>query len=154
LLIARGLYRDPLALPAIDRRISFTSKDGAVSKRRVILTDGGVYDNLGLAPLWPDRDDSISFHVSQYSRIVACRAGYGLEAAPAPSLAAARLTAAFESIFARAQNFGIKRLFDLKATGALDDFLHPYLGQKDERLACAPSDLIQDAERKKHPASR
>jgi NTE family protein len=120
----------------------------------VILTDGGVYDNLGLAPLWPDRDDSISFHVSQYSRIVACRAGYGLEAAPAPSLAAARLTAAFESIFARAQNFGIKRLFDLKATGALDDFLHPYLGQKDERLACAPSDLIQDAERKKHPASR
>lgn len=136
----------PLALPAIDRRISFTSKDGAVSKRRVILTDGGVYDNLGLAPLWPDRDDSISFHVSQYSRIVACRAGYGLEAAPAPSLAAARLTAAFESIFARAQNFGIKRLFDLKATGALDDFLHPYLGQKDERLACAPSDLISARE--------
>lgn len=132
----------PLALPAIDRRLSFTSKDGAVSKRRVILTDGGVYDNLGLAPLWPDRDASISFHVSQYSRIIACRAGYGLEAAPAPSLAATRLTAAFESIFARAQNFAIKRLFDLKAMGALDDFLHPYLGQKDERLTCPPSDLI------------
>jgi NTE family protein len=26
--------------------------------------------------------------------------------------------------------------------GQLDDFLHPYLGQADHRLACAPPDLI------------
>lgn len=132
----------PIALPALDREFEFTKKDGSTSTERVILTDGGVYDNLGLAPLWPDRDAAISFHVDRYSRIIACRAGYALEAAPAPSLATTRVTAAFESIFARAQNFAVKRLFDLKAMGQLDDFLHPYLGQADHRLACAPLDLI------------
>ncbi|MGZ8284064.1 MAG: patatin-like phospholipase family protein [Allosphingosinicella sp.] len=133
----------PIALPALDREFEFTAKDGSTSTERVILTDGGVYDNLGLAPLWPDRDAAISFHVDRYSRIIACRAGYALEAAPAPSLATTRVAAAFESIFARAQNFAVKRLFDLKAMGQLDDFLHPYLGQADHRFAYPPPDLIR-----------
>ena len=133
----------PIALPALDREFEFTKKDGSTATDRVILTDGGVYDNLGLAPLWPDRDGSISFHVGRYSRIIACRAGYALEAAPAPSLAPTRVAAAFESIFARAQNFAVKRLFDLRELGKLDDFLHPYLGQADHRLACPPPDLIR-----------
>ena len=132
----------PIALPALDRKFEFTKKDGSTSTDRVILTDGGVYDNLGLAPLWPDRDGSISFHVGRYSRIIACRAGYALEAAPAPSFATTRVAAAFESIFARAQNFAVKRLFDLREMGQLDDVLHPYLGQADHRLACRPPDLI------------
>lgn len=132
----------PIALPALDREFDFTKKDGSTSTNRVILTDGGVYDNLGLAPLWPGRDASISFHVGCYSRIVACRAGYALEAAPPPSLATTRVTAAFESIFARAQNFAVKRLFDLREMGKLDDFLHPYLGQADHRLARPPPDLV------------
>lgn len=133
----------PIALPALDREIEFTRKDGSKSTDRVILTDGGVYDNLGLAPLWPDRVDSVSYHVDRYSRIIACRAGYALEAAPAPSLATTRVAAAFESIFARAQNFAVKRLFDLREMGKLEDFLHPYLGQADHRLACPPPDLVR-----------
>lgn len=88
----------------------------------MVLTDGGVYDNLGLAPLWPDRDGSISFHVDSYSRIIACRAGYALEAAPAPSLATTRVAAAFESIFARAQNFAVNPLDQgLQMLGAADE---------------------------------
>lgn len=143
----------PIALPALDREFEFTAKDGTRSTERVILTDGGVYDNLGLAPLWPDRDAAISFHVDRYSRIIACRAGYALEAAPAPSLATTRVTAAFESIFARAQNFAVKRLFDLRKMGQLEDFLHPYLGQADDRLLCAPPDLIRCEEVAGYPTN-
>ena len=50
----------PLLLPAIDDVYAFNKSDGSARGERVTLTDGGVYDNLGLAPLWPDRDPAIS----------------------------------------------------------------------------------------------
>ena len=37
----------PIFLPPIDREWSF-KKDGETQKHRVVLTDGGVYDNLGV----------------------------------------------------------------------------------------------------------
>ena len=46
----------PLLLPALDERLRFIRRDGSRHIERVSLTDGGVYDNLGLAPLWPDRE--------------------------------------------------------------------------------------------------
>ena len=53
----------PLFLPALDERLGFVRRDGSQHTERVALTDGGVYDNLGLAPLWPDRDPSASLNV-------------------------------------------------------------------------------------------
>ena len=53
----------PTFLPALDEELPFDKRDGARRSERVVLTDGGVYDNLGLAPLWPDRDASISLNV-------------------------------------------------------------------------------------------
>jgi hypothetical protein len=44
----------PLFLPAIDETRTF-DKGGKLNNVRVILTDGGAYDNLGLGCLWPDR---------------------------------------------------------------------------------------------------
>jgi NTE family protein len=55
----------PIFLPALDEELPFEKRDGTRRVERVILTDGGVYDNLGLAPLWPDRDPSISFNVER-----------------------------------------------------------------------------------------
>src|SRR5439155_10869681 len=37
----------PALLPALDEVIAFTDRSGAKRERRVLLTDGGVYDNLG-----------------------------------------------------------------------------------------------------------
>lgn len=131
----------PALLPALDEYLTFTKK-GAARRQRVILTDGGVYDNLGLAPLWPDRDPDISLHVDRCDTIIACRAGYSLDEAPVPSFWPSRMIAAIESIHARAQNFAMKRLFDLKSAGLLKGFLIPYLGQDDAKLAYPPSDLV------------
>ena len=81
-VVASAAY--PGLLPALDDCMTFV-KNGKSAKSRIILTDGGVYDNLGLSPLWPDRDPKISLHVDKHDRIVACRAGYGLRKAP-PSI--------------------------------------------------------------------
>ena len=89
----------PVALPALDECMTFT-KDGAAAVKRVTLTDGGVYDNLGLAPFWPDRDAQISLDAGPFNRIIVCRAGYGLEIADPSTFMPSRLIAAFESVHA------------------------------------------------------
>jgi NTE family protein len=119
------------------------TKDGTSTTRRVTLTDGGVYDNLGLAPFWPDRDPQISLDAGSFDRIIACRAGYGLGIADPAAFMPSRLIAAFESMHARAQNLAMTRLFDLKRAGRIRGFLLPYLDQDDRRLANPPVDLVR-----------
>jgi NTE family protein len=138
-VVASASY--PVALPALDEYMTF-ERDGISTRRRVTLTDGGVYDNLGLAPFWPDRDPRISLHAGSYDRIIACRAGYALEISDPAAFMPSRMIAAFESVHARAQNLAMTRLFDLKRAGAIQDFLLPYLGQDDGRLAVPPRDLV------------
>ena len=133
----------PLLLPALDEYLTFRRRDGSLRTERVTLTDGGVYDNLGLAPLWPDRDREISVGVEEIDTIVACRAGYGLRVNDPSLFAGARLRAAFATVHARAQNATMKRLFDLKNAGAIQSFVLPYLDQDDERLAFPPDDLVR-----------
>lgn len=132
----------PLLLPALDEMLPFDKRDGSRREERVNLTDGGVYDNLGLAPLWPDRDPSISLNVSNVNMIICCRAGYGLRFDPPSQFLLARMTSAFACIHDRAQNAAVKRLFDLKESGKLKGFLLPYLGQADDRLKFPPADLV------------
>ena len=66
----------------------------------MILTDGGVYDNLGLAPFWPDRNPAVSRHVADHDLIVASRAGYALRQSPAASLWPSRMRAVVDGIHA------------------------------------------------------
>ncbi|AXA67834.1 patatin-like phospholipase family protein [Pseudomonas oryzihabitans] len=138
-VIASAAY--PAALPALDQRLVF-NKDGVESSHRVTLTDGGVYDNLGLAPLWPERSFSESLKVSEHNIIIACRAGYGLEVTEPASIWMSRMGAAFESVFARAQNLATNRLFDLKKAGRLKGVLLPYLGQKDSSLKFPCANMV------------
>ena len=132
----------PLFLPALDERLAFNKPDGSRREEHVTLTDGGAYDNLGLAPLWPDRDSSVSLNVSGVDTIICCRAGYGLRFDPPSQFFMARLISTFTCIFDRAQNAAVKRLFDLKSSGQIKGFAMPFLGQDDSRLAFPPSDLV------------
>jgi NTE family protein len=132
----------PMFLPALDEVLPFNRLDGSRRVERVSLTDGGVYDNLGLAPLWPDREASISLNVEAFDTIICCRAGYGLRHDPPNQFVIARLKSAFASIHDRAQNAATKRLFDLKAHGKLATVVMPYLGQDDSRLKYRPRDLV------------
>jgi len=131
----------PLALPAIDKWMRF-EKRGRMTVHRVTLTDGGVYDNLGLSVLWPDRDPTISLDMGVHDRIIACRAGDALDVGDPASMIFPRMQATFESIFARTQNQSMKRLYDLLDAGRIKGFLLPYLGQFDDRLLVPPIDLV------------
>ena len=124
----------PIFLPALDEVLPFDRRDGSRRVERISLTDGGVYDNLGLAPLWPDRDSSISLNVEKLDTIICCRAGYGLRHDPPNQFMIARLKSAFATIHDRAQNAATKRFFDLKEHGQLAAVLMPYLGQDDSWL--------------------
>jgi NTE family protein len=132
----------PMFLPALDEVLPFNRRDGSRRVERVSLTDGGVYDNLGLAPLWPDREASISLNVEVLDTIICCRAGYGLRHDPPNQFVIGRLKSAFASIHDRAQNAATNRLFDLKAHGKLAAVVMPYLGQDDSRLKIRPPDLV------------
>ena len=135
----------PAALPALDEVRNFRAADEQMHTHRIILTDGGVYDNLGLAPFWPDRDPKRSMPVPAFRDLIACRAGYSLEVGKATAFMPSRLMAAFESVFARNQNIATNRLFELRRSGHFQRFAFVYLGQDDEKLLHKPQNLVSRA---------
>src|SRR5712692_9309979 len=66
----------PIFLPAFDRKYSFL-KGGTTQTERVIITDGGVFDNLGTSCLEPGRNDAFSLHIYPADYIICCHAGHG-----------------------------------------------------------------------------
>jgi NTE family protein len=141
----------PLFLPALDVAWPFNKRDGSRRVERICLTDGGVYDNLGLAPLWPDRDPAVSLNVNPVDMIICCRAGYGLRHDPPSQFLVARLGSAFTCILDRAQNAAMNRLFELRQSGKLRGVIIPYLGQDDSRLKFRPADLVTREEAYAYP---
>jgi NTE family protein len=140
----------PLFLPAFDETLTF-EKDGALKANRVILTDGGIYDNLGLSCLWPDRSPDVSFNVIPVDTIICCSAGYGLRQEPPSQFLFARMLSVFSAVFDRAQNAAIHRLHEAQRTGQIKRFILPYLGQQDRQLPNPPADLVRREEAHAYP---
>jgi integrative and conjugative element protein (TIGR02256 family) len=136
----------PVFLPALDREFEFVDNHGTSRRRRVLLTDGGVYDNLGTTCLEPGRDPAISKHSVEPEFIIACDAGVGVaDGFQIPYWWPTRMIGVFELLLRRVQNSTRNRLHQLAATGQLQGFVLPYLGQADDRLPWAPADLIARA---------
>lgn len=104
--------------PAFDETLTF-EKDGALKNSRVILTDGGIYDNLGLGYLWPDRSSDVSLNVIPVDTLICCSVGYGLRQDPPSQFIFARMLSVFSAIFDRAQNASIHRLHEAQRTGQI-----------------------------------
>ena len=132
----------PLLLPALDRKWTFERRDGTRYDERVVLTDGGVFDNLGTSCLEPGRSDQYSYNVFPVDYIIACDAGRGLLDPVVPYGWLPRVQRSFESTFRKLQDGGRGRLYDLTAAGRLRGFAMPYLGQQDHSIPSAPPDLV------------
>ena len=131
----------PLLLPALDRRFVFQDRAGNTSAERVALTDGGVFDNLGISVLEPDRDPQITvtYHPDY---IIACDAGTGILSDDAlPFGFPSRINRAFTSTYRKAQDGTRKRLHSLMDEGKVKGFVFPYLGQRESQLPVVPPDL-------------
>lgn len=134
----------PALLPAIDRIFSFVPRRGGVSaKHRVILTDGGVYDNLGVTCMEPGRDADYSTNVFAPEYIICCDAGPGqFDATPQPYGWGTRMVRSFETTFRQVQHGAQTRLHQWREHGTIKGFIYAYLGQQDDRLPAKPRDFV------------
>ena len=133
----------PVLLPAIDRELRFVDQEGRQRVARVLLTDGGIFDNLGVTCMEPGRSEDVSFNVYSPEYIIACDAGAGLLTDDCvPYWWPTRMVRAFESVFRKVQNGAYQRLHAHVAAGALRGFVLAYLGQQDDRLPYRPADLV------------
>ncbi|GAA1370415.1 patatin-like phospholipase family protein [Catellatospora chokoriensis] len=131
----------PVLLPALQRSFLF-ERNGRREQRDVLLTDGGIYDNLGISVLDPTRSVGFTPHIYNVKYIVACDAGVG---DPKPHIAQfwpARMKRSFEITHRRAQDGGRAHLHQTRAAGHIDGFVHAYLGMADRRLPVPVRDLV------------
>ncbi len=133
----------PMMLPAFDRVYDF-EKNGKTERGRVLITDGGVFDNLGITCIEPGRDSAYSLHAFDPDYIICCNAGHGqMSGEKIPFGFASRATAAFESVFRKVQDASANRLHRLAASGQLKGFVLSYLGQQDAALPYPLPDLVK-----------
>jgi NTE family protein len=124
----------PVLLPAIDRELEFDQAGGR-AHGRVILTDGGVYDNLGVKVFDPVRPPRYSFGAIRVDTIIACIAETGLPTGEAvPRFLVARLMAAFATVHRQLHTAEFGMLHSWLAAGQIQKLVMPYLGQDDSKL--------------------
>lgn len=141
----------PALLPAIDCEMMFTDKSGE-RKERVIITDGGVYDNLGLSCLQPGRSEAFSSNVFSPDYLICCDAGPGqFDGRTYPFWWPGRMRRSFETTFRRSLESSYAALHSWARTGAIRGFALLFLGQQDERLPYVPSDLVKREEVASYP---
>jgi NTE family protein len=134
----------PAMLPAFDEAVTLVDRKGLKREVRVLLTDGGVYDNLGVTCLEPGAATEFGYNRFSPEYIICCDAGQGIfQDYPVPYLWSARMVRAFESVFRKAQNATQNRLHLLASTNQIRGFVLSYLGQIDNRVPYAPSDLVR-----------
>ena len=136
----------PMFLPAFDRKYSFL-KSGKTQPQRVIITDGGAFDNLGTSCLEPGREDAFSLHVYPADYLICCYAGHGqLSGLTIPFGFKSRVESTFESVFRKLQDSILQRLHMYKREGMIKGFILPYLGQQDAALPTRPPNLVRRTE--------
>ena len=132
----------PLLLPQLSRTYTLRASDGSERLKTMMMTDGGVYDNLGLTPILPGRSKHFTSHVYNLDFIVAIDAGPGRAAPRAPNFMVGRLKRSFEIAHTRNQDGSRARIHELAAAGLVKGFVYVYLGMRDERLPVPIADLV------------
>ncbi|MBS1885621.1 MAG: ThiF family adenylyltransferase [Actinobacteria bacterium] len=141
----------PLFLPSIDREFGFEGRGGERRRARVVLSDGGLFDNLGTSCLEPGRSSKYSYNVFDVDYVVACDAGRGILGDAFPVTALGRLSRSFEVTHRKLQDGARARLHRFAADGHLAGFAMPYLGQQDRALPYLPPDLVSRDEVVRYP---
>lgn len=132
----------PLFLPALDKDYTFV-KGKVEQGKRVVMSDGGVFDNLGVTCLEPGRNPNYSLNSYNPDYIICCNAGYGMLGGDfIPFGLASRLKQVLETTMRKVQDSSMKRLHQYKDSGQLKGFVMPYLGQNNNSLPLNIPDLV------------
>lgn len=132
----------PLLLPPLVEKFEF-ERQGKSAIERVILTDGGVFDNLGVTVVEPGRDAAVSVNTFSVSHIISANAGAGQASGDgSPFWWIGRVAQSFATVHRKVQDAAYGRLHHHVESGALQGFGMIYLGQIDKRLPNRPDDLV------------
>jgi len=141
----------PVLLPHLRRTYTFSRRDGSEERKALLMTDGGIYDNLGLTPLLPQRSAAHTSHVYDLDYIIAVDAGQGRPIRTAPNFMPGRLKRSFQIAYSRAQDGSRARLNQFAEAGTIQGFIHPYLATQDNRLPLPLADLVPREEVVNYP---
>lgn len=140
----------PILLPPLIETFEFERK-GARSTDTVSLTDGGVFDNLGVAVLEPGREQDISYSFP-VTHLISLNAGGGqFDGEERHYWWFGRVARSFGAVHRKAQDALYQRLHKHVETGELRAFGMIYLGQQDNRLPWHPPDLVRREQVKDYP---
>ncbi|HVZ40297.1 MAG TPA: patatin-like phospholipase family protein [Candidatus Kapabacteria bacterium] len=132
----------PPFLPALDCSFQF-QRNSEEHTHRVLLTDGGVFDNLGITPIEPGRSIDYSGVVYDPDYIICCDAGHGQQnGLHVPFSWFTRMNQVVNVMFRKQQDRSKKRLFDLVEHGQLKGLVYAFLGQSDKELPHIPPDFV------------
>ncbi|MPQ99601.1 hypothetical protein GB931_17090 [Modestobacter sp. I12A-02628] len=131
----------PLLLPAVQRTYTFECR-GRTQRQRVALTDGGVYDNLGLSVLESGRDRAFTDHVYPVDYVIASDAGRQEPGESNARVLPFRLMRSFDITYRGTQDGTRARLHNSAGPGQFRGVVHAYLGQKDDKLPMAAPGLV------------
>jgi NTE family protein len=132
----------PVLLPAVERTYVFLRHDGARESHTVAMTDGGVYDNLGLSVLLPGRSAAFTDHVYDLDYVIAVDAGRGKADDSRARFLPFRLNRSFDIAYRKTQDGGRALLNAAATSGHLKGFVHAYLGMPDRRMPEPLADLV------------
>ena len=124
----------PPFLPPFDWTKSF-ERNGQNNSHRVVVTDGGVFENLGLSVMEPGRDAKISAVSYNRDIIIASDAGTGqFTGEIVPMSWPNRMIQVVNSVMRKVQDATKQRLHDHAKAGRIDGFIYAGLGQIDKRI--------------------
>lgn len=132
----------PVLLPALVRHYEFRDHKGTVAHRHLVMTDGGVYDNLGLSPLLPGRSTRYSHHVYDLDYLIAVDAGRGRAERAAARYWPLRMKQAFDITYGKTQDAARTQIHLAGESGKVKGFVHAYLGMFDRNLPVPVRDLV------------
>jgi NTE family protein len=133
----------PALLPAIDKNWEIVKRSGEIKKDRLFLTDGGVYENLGVSVLEPNKNELYSYNYYPSDFIFCCNAGHGqFRKNNKPSWWATRMIRAFSTVIKNVLHAYTDKMFIYKENNKIYGFINAYLGQIDNQLELQIKDLI------------
>jgi predicted acylesterase/phospholipase RssA len=145
----------PVLFPALCRDYHFRDRTtGAERTTTVVMTDGGVYDNLGLSPLLPGRSAEHTAHVYDLDYLIVADAGRGRgRMSQAARFWPWRMKQVFDITYSKTQDAGRARLHLAGGTHQIKGFVHAYLGMKDTNLPVPVEDLVRREDIEQYPTN-
>ena len=141
----------PPFLPPFDWKRPF-ERNGKTDTHRVVVTDGGVFENLGVTVMEPGRDPQISAIGYDVDIIIASDAGAGqFTGETVPVSWPTRMTQVVSAVMRKVQDATKQRLHDHAEMERIDGFVYAALGQIDRRVPLKPANWVDREEVIRYP---